>query len=204
MVGIRSSPWSQLPSSPDCDLCYMQQLCTCAAGAGGGGGECRGEWVCPGPGLPSFHHQLPTNLLPLNAPCSCSNFVFCYTSALALSKSKESKKSLTLWISKPPSERGQTTFSQVCTVHDPKLTKATQSAINKDCNQCTKQCITDFVCSACTVQICLYVFFQNNLGKCIKKVYWAVNLNLISNAASVIILSLHYNINWIQYSPSAA
>ena len=36
MGGIRSSPWSQLPSSPDCDLC-MQQLCTCAGGAGGEG-----------------------------------------------------------------------------------------------------------------------------------------------------------------------
>ena len=83
--GGRHQKLTLVPNSPDCDLC-MQQLCTCAAG-GAGGGMQGGERVCPGPGLPSFHHQLPTSPLPLNAPCSsCSNFGFCCsTCAPALS-----------------------------------------------------------------------------------------------------------------------
>ena len=83
MVGIRSSPWSQLPSSPDCDLCCMQQLCSAPVqGQGEEKGNAEGGVGLPGARItivssPAAYHPVPLLLLPHNAPCSGTNYSYC-------------------------------------------------------------------------------------------------------------------------------
>ena len=113
MWGIRSSPWLQLSSSPDCDLCCMQQLCSAPVQQGQkeeGGMQKGGSGFARGPD----YHRFITSCLPSSPPSppppQCTllrhklQLLQCMH-APALSKAQEWNKQSTSWFVKETRRR---------------------------------------------------------------------------------------------------